>query len=589
MVAGTPDVIVLATSREPLDVQGERVVRVRGLAPKAALDLFVARAAPGAIESGADRDAVATVCDRLDHIPLAIELAAARTRSTHVRSLPDLLEDRFRLLTGGRRRTRGRQQTLEATIAWSFDLLDAEEAAALEAVAVFGGRFGVDTAARVLDVDEFLALDLIDALVARSLLEADFDDRTSMQTYSLLESIRVFAVDRLVSAGRIDDARARLCDVIIDDYLPIAGGTAHVLLHTGDVYASLDWARSVGDDERAIALDPALALCRYVDGRLDEAIETGRQTLDRVTDPRVRASLLGILAVATAYSGDLLGGRDHLDEALGIDPTDPVTLVNAFLLSPLTAGVDRERARADLALIDATAHEGAMAGIPDAQRAMIAMWDGDARSAANHAAASLASVKPRAGLRGVRSSFLGLRGIMTTMRLLALAVGPDPSEATRWLGDEPGALHLDRAELATPQGWSFRIDFDVVAAIAMLRAGERSRGHRHLGDAVAALDQRAPQPRRNHGTVAMALACAAYDGGDVATARALTSAVDVPSAGLVPGLAHLLADMEGVDDQDRDTWVRTVPIERVLLTDDAARDERDRVADDVIERLGLRS
>src|SRR5262249_10271937 len=157
LLRACPGVRVLATSREPLGVPGEAVWRVPslGLPPPGAVDeadvrqceavrLFVERARlvqPGLAVAAARAPAVAEVCRRLDGIPLALELAAARVRGLSVEQLAARLDDRFRLLTGGARTAPRRQQTLRAAVDWSYDLLAADERALLRRLAVFAGGF----------------------------------------------------------------------------------------------------------------------------------------------------------------------------------------------------------------------------------------------------------------------------------------------------------------------------------------------------------------------------------------------------------------------------------------------------------------
>jgi hypothetical protein len=146
------------------------------------------------------------ICQRLDGIPLAIELAASRLLSMSVTELRDRLDDRFRLLVGSRR-SLARHQTLRQAVQWSYDLLDDAEKRLLAACSVFAGRFDISGACAVADsADELSTLDLLDALVRKSLLVAD---RSAARTrYSMLETIRQFGEEQLVHAGRANEVRA---------------------------------------------------------------------------------------------------------------------------------------------------------------------------------------------------------------------------------------------------------------------------------------------------------------------------------------------------------------------------------------------
>ena len=178
VVAGGQSV-VLATSREPLAVDGERVFPVPSLADDAAARLFAdrARAVDPSFKVGEhNRVAVAEICRRLDRMPLALELAAARVRSLTVQEIAQRLGDRFRLLRGGAHGSVERHRTLQAAMQWSYDLLDRKDQEVFARLSVFAGGFTVDAAAAVCGddgMDDIDAIDVLDALVARSMVVAD--------------------------------------------------------------------------------------------------------------------------------------------------------------------------------------------------------------------------------------------------------------------------------------------------------------------------------------------------------------------------------------------------------------------------------
>ena len=216
-----PKVSILATSREPLGVDGEEVYRVRSLTlpPRVvegahdllgaeSVDLFVARAR--SLDKGfgvSDENAalVGAICRRLDGIPLAIELAAARMSSMSLQHLHDRLDSRFRLLTGGSRNALPRQQTLAATVAWSYDLLAVPEREVLRRLAVFVDGFTLEAAEAVCAtaaVDAFDVGDILGSLVNKSMVYAERAD-TSLR-YGILETIRQFAAEQLLSVDGED-------------------------------------------------------------------------------------------------------------------------------------------------------------------------------------------------------------------------------------------------------------------------------------------------------------------------------------------------------------------------------------------------
>src|SRR5271163_481637 len=215
ILAHSATVKILATSREGLGLADEQVWPVPSLDVRAGTDsaagnLFVERArhvAPHVSLAKADEaSAVVEICRRLDGIPLAIELAASRMGSMTAIEVADRLDQRFRLLVGSRRALE-RHQTLRHAVAWSYDLLDDTEKALLVRCSVFAGGFDLESACAVMGSDDdFATLDLLDALVRKSLLVAD---RSSGRTrFSMLETIRQFAEDQLVAGGEASQIRA---------------------------------------------------------------------------------------------------------------------------------------------------------------------------------------------------------------------------------------------------------------------------------------------------------------------------------------------------------------------------------------------
>ncbi|MFD9943773.1 BTAD domain-containing putative transcriptional regulator [Nonomuraea sp. NPDC059023] len=226
LLRAAPDLRVLATSREPLGVAGEVVREVAPLDPAAAARLFTTRALPGTPLPPRDAEAVEVICRRLDGIPLALELAAARVRSMGIRALADRLDDRFRLLSAGRRAGPAHQRTLKAAIDWSWDLLSEPERVVLRRLAVQVGGCTLEAAERVCAVpmplpggppgdvelaaeaqaaglgpdhlDPAGVADLLARLVDRSLVVR------SGGRYRLLESVSAYGMERLRESGEHD-------------------------------------------------------------------------------------------------------------------------------------------------------------------------------------------------------------------------------------------------------------------------------------------------------------------------------------------------------------------------------------------------
>ena len=217
ILAQSGTVRIVATSREGLGGADEQVWPVPSLdlsggIDSAAVNLFVERAQSVAprfsMATPDEAGAVVEICRRLDGIPLAIELAASRMASMTAREVRDRLDQRFRLLVGSRRGHQ-RHQTLRHAVAWSYDLLDDAEKTVLERCSVFAGGFDLQSVCAVVGpegVDDYAILDLLDALVRKSLLVAD---RSSGRTrFSMLETIRQFAEEELVAGGEATEVRA---------------------------------------------------------------------------------------------------------------------------------------------------------------------------------------------------------------------------------------------------------------------------------------------------------------------------------------------------------------------------------------------
>jgi predicted ATPase/class 3 adenylate cyclase len=236
-----PRVHLLATSREPLGIGGETIYRVPSLSlpgpddtgPAAAgssdaVALFADRASAHGVGLPVDEQAgslVVSICRRLDGMPLAIELAAARLRSLSLTELHDRLDQRFRLLTGGSRTALERQQTLRAAVDWSYSLLTGAEQVLLARLSVFAEGFGLGAAEAVCGfgrLDVLDVADLLGSLVDKSLVVAE--QAGAGLRYRLLETIRLFAAERLVEAG--DDAAAAVAAAHCAHFLAAAEAAA---------------------------------------------------------------------------------------------------------------------------------------------------------------------------------------------------------------------------------------------------------------------------------------------------------------------------------------------------------------------------
>ena len=330
LLRGCPNLALLATSREPLGIEGERVYRVPSLHTPAAGDDPGAIRASEAVRLLADRaakqgvpltwdsqaaDLVGRICRRLDGIPLAIELAAARLRVMPAADLDARLDERFALLTGGSRAGRPRQRTLRAMVDWSWELLTSPERMVLARLSVFAGGFGLAAAEAVAaepDVPPGGVAGHLGALVDKSLVQFD-DTGAGLGRYRLLETVRQYATGQLDAAGPAVAEAARLAHR--DYYLALAEAAAPQLM-AHDQMQWLDWLDAeLGNLRAAIAVsltqpdpEPGLRLAASLRvywsarGQATEGADVLRALLDA---PAARSSMR-VRARALAAAADLL-------------------------------------------------------------------------------------------------------------------------------------------------------------------------------------------------------------------------------------------------------------------------------------------
>jgi predicted ATPase/DNA-binding winged helix-turn-helix (wHTH) protein len=305
LLRANPAVHVIATSREPLKAEGEWIHPVPPLAVPAgdaededdplqygAVRLFVERARAAEPHFVADRRStalMAAICRRLDGIPLAIELAAARVAMFGLQEIAARLDDRFHLLTGGRRTALPRHQTLRATLDWSYELLTERERAILRRLAIFAGAFGLEAASAVVASSDLkpseVADDLVN-LVAKSLVAAEVDGTTAR--YRLLDTTRAYALEKLVESGEYGPVARRLAEYGRDvleraeprfERRPSVEQAADYRL-IDNLRTALDWAFSPhGDASIGVALTTAavplwmhLSLLEECRSRVEQAL-----------------------------------------------------------------------------------------------------------------------------------------------------------------------------------------------------------------------------------------------------------------------------------------------------------------------------
>ncbi len=332
VVANAPGVHVLATSREPLRASGERVHRLQPLASPTGsgaltatealafpgVQLFVERAAATNLSefqlSDADAPLVAEICRRLDGIALAIELAASCVEAFGVRELAARLDDRFRLLTTGRRTALPRHQTLAATLDWSYQLLADNERQLLGDLSVFVGRFSLDSALAIAGDRTSQQALTIGNLVAKSLVA--FDPRDEGAYYRLLDNTRLYAREKLRDSGNMREAQRRHATLYRDLFVaaeaehemrPAAEWRGLYAWHIDNVRGALDWAfSSEGDVTLGIDLTIA-AVSLWVQlslmGECRMWVERSLACLDRARDPdRARMQLAAALGWSLMFA-----------------------------------------------------------------------------------------------------------------------------------------------------------------------------------------------------------------------------------------------------------------------------------------------
>ncbi len=325
-----PRLRIIATSREPLGIPGEISWRVPSLEPETAQLLFIERARQS--RAGFDPDAgelgaIARVCARLDDLPLAIELAAARVRMMQPSRIAQALDDRFRLLTGGGRTVMPRQQTLEASVAWSHELLDDQERTVLRRLSVFSGGFTLEAAESVCGddvVDPYAVLELVTRLVDKSLVQVDAE----CSRYRLLETIRQYAGERLVQSGESADVRDRHLGAflrLVEDAAPsfVTGDGPVALARLDDEHdnldAALDWAEASGAQETMLRMVTALALFFELRGHLAAGVHWFARALEPDgPDTVVRARALWGAAHVSLYAHDYETTLRRAPEALAM-------------------------------------------------------------------------------------------------------------------------------------------------------------------------------------------------------------------------------------------------------------------------------
>jgi predicted ATPase/DNA-binding SARP family transcriptional activator len=320
LLSAAPGLTALVTSRALLRLSGEHEYAVPSLARQEAIELFATRSS--AVDAGfrltdENAAAVADICAALDHLPLALELAAARTRLLTPSQLRDRLGERLRLLTAGPADAPARHQTLRATLDWSYELCSADEQSLFRRLGIFVGGWTLEAAEQVCDA----RIDALSALADQSLI------RRRDERFRMLETVREYANERLREAGELELLTRRH----LEYYLTFAGEAAPRLLtrdgsellaaldvEIDNVRAALAASRALGFGERHLAVCGELWRFWYVRGYYAEGRRWLEQALADVEEQpaSLRAAALKAAGILATEQGDHHAGQDHAAEAL---------------------------------------------------------------------------------------------------------------------------------------------------------------------------------------------------------------------------------------------------------------------------------
>ncbi|HWK26461.1 MAG TPA: BTAD domain-containing putative transcriptional regulator [Solirubrobacter sp.] len=561
LLRACPRLRIVATSREALAIDGESLVAVAPLAPDPAVELFADRAS--AAREGFVVDAAAReICRRLDGLPLALELAAARLRTMTASELAERLDDRFRLLTGGSRTALPRHRTLRAVVDWSWDLLDEHERTLARRLAVFSAGATVESASAVLGED---ALDGLAALAERSLLQVVPGSRPTR--YRMLETIREYGLEKLHEAGELQatrDAHAAYFAGLVaraEPQLRRADQRRWFELlqdERENVIAALRHLGDAGDARRAVKLAVDLLWYWLLSGSQEEALAwlTFALAVPGEADPDDRAIAESVRALdgfdEIADEAEVRAAFAEIDaRILRIDDgARPLVALAKVVLAIFAEEPEREaearrcalahpdpwvRAGVHLLLAGTAENQGdvetmgvelahahgdfealgdgwgvAMAQFIDSGRLQVAGDLERAETALERARAALEQLSPEtaAGMLDLRVAEIRLRrGDLAGAREFA-----DRARSRRDLGTDETAFAL--ATLA-------RIDW---------LSGDVESARRELADARERLDRRGPiMPRQRHGEAVVEglRAAIAAEDGDLETAdRLLAGAYD---------------------------------------------------------------
>jgi predicted ATPase/DNA-binding SARP family transcriptional activator len=622
LLAGCPGLRILATSREPLAIGGEALAPVGPLDTPAAVALFADRAASASPGFVLDEELVADVCRRIDGLPLAIELAAARLRSMPLDQLAARLHDRFRLLTGGSRAAAGRQRTLRAVVDWSWDLLGEPERRVARRLSVFSGGAPLDAAEAVCagdGVEPEEVFDLLCSLVDRSLLQVD---GAGEPRWRMLETIKEYAEEEAERAGELLALRrahaGHFARLVADADRRLRGAEqvpwlARLRADRDNVLSALRFLADTGDGRAALRM--ALGLLWFwalTDGR-EEAVAWIRVALEAEPEPDpLDALLAGAIVAWAGVGGPPVGEDGGMERALALladaDLSDrPLLAVAAPIVAALT-GHDQE-SKDLLAELEAHPDPWVRAMSPFIH-AQIAENEGRLDEMADQLGVALERFRAtgdRWGTAAVLSELASLRMLSgdldgaevalgeTEALMEELGSGPDRgmiilrrADLRARRGDVEGARALVAGALETRGPQEERIFMRVMLAVLTACAGDRDEARMLREDAlrdVQGLSSQRPDHAHQRAIVFGMSARMVADEGDLPRARELltlaleatATAQDLPIAGRVGEASVVLAarlgrpvdaaEMLGASMRLRGTEDATNPVTASLLAE----------------------
>lgn len=481
LLRACPRLTVLATSREALAVASETAWLVPPLASAEAVQLFVERAQaalPSFALTAANATAIGEICRRLDGIPLAIELAAARVRVLSPEQIAHRLDDAFRLLTSGSRTALPRHRTLRATMEWSFALLGAREQALLRRLAVFAGSFTLDAAEAVCAGEPLAAEDVFDgvaALVDRSLVVMDPGD--AVARYRLLETVRQYGIERLTEAGEADavrEAHARFFVAFAESAEPhlFAGaGNAEwigrVTAEVDNLRAAAQWAEEdAARAEVALRLGYALHWFWFATGQFREArqrLESALALGDGRGDPLRRGRALLASGFTAIAQGDVPAIRPTLEESLRLLRSRDEPRNVAYLLTCLSAGCLFEGDVPSAYAYGEQALATVAAVPPHAVHSFVRYYHGRAAEASGEVARARTSFEEATRIGREIAHRPAIAHPLALLGRLALSAGDHDEAFARFA--ESLEIH---AETGDP--WGTALALDGLAAVAAARA-----------------------------------------------------------------------------------------------------------------------